>query len=170
MWWFLGSETITFGGVLVCFILYRLRHPEWGGHAAHTIAAAGAFNTLVLLTSSLMVVLAHQAAQSGNGAKAARFLWITLLLGGVFIAVKAYEYSHKIHEGIVPTTNLYWSFYYFMTGLHALHVLVGLLAIGIIAVGAGAGRNLHRVEVVGIYWHFVDLVWIFLFPLLYVSK
>lgn len=170
MWWFLGSETITFGGVLVSFILMRLRHPEWGDEAAHTLTSAGTLNTVILLSSSLLVVLAHQAAQSGNGKRAAGFLWGTLALGLLFLCVKGYEYSHEIHEGFVPAKNLYWAFYFFMTGLHGLHVLVGLIAMAIVAVSSAKGRNLQRVEVVGIYWHFVDVVWIFLFPLLYVSK
>lgn len=170
MWWFLGSEVITFGGVLVSYILMRLRHPEWAEEAAHTLTSAGTVNTVVLLTSSLVVVLAHQAAQAGNGRKAARLLWLTVALGAVFLCIKGYEYTHEIEHGFVPAKSLYWAFYYFMTGLHGLHVLVGLIAMAAIAIPASRGKNLQRVEVVGIYWHFVDVVWIFLFPLLYVSK
>jgi heme/copper-type cytochrome/quinol oxidase subunit 3 len=170
IWWFLASEVVIFGGLICCYLLFRWRHPEWGAEAHHTINAAGAFNTLVLLTSSLSVVLAHQAAVLGNAMKAARMLGYTLIGGGIFLCVKVYEYSHEIHEGMLPSRSLFWSFYYSLTGLHALHVIGGMTAIALVMMAARNGQHLQRVEYVGIYWHFVDVVWIFLFPLLYLAS
>jgi heme/copper-type cytochrome/quinol oxidase subunit 3 len=170
IWWFLASEVVIFGGLISCYILFRWRHPEWSVEAAHTINLAGAFNTLVLLTSSLTMVLAHAAVERRDLPAAARNHGFTLLGGGIFMAVKAYEYSHEILAGFVPAKSLFWSFYYTMTGLHALHVLGGMVAIAIILAAIRRGREPQRVEYVGIYWHFVDIVWIFLFPLLYLAS
>lgn len=169
-WWVIASEIVIFGGLLVCYLLLRLHNVEWADQAAHTNTAAGAFNTFVLLTSSFFVVLAHKAAEEGNGAKANRFLWYTILGGLVFMMVKAYEYTHEIGLGYTLTTNVFWSFYYIATGLHGCHVLAGMVIMAIVGRDAKKGLNLHRVECIGIYWHFVDLVWIFLFPLLYIAK
>ncbi len=167
VWWFLGGEVVLFGGLITCYTLLRLRHPEWAEDAARTILAVGALNTLVLLTSSLTMVLAFAAADEGRRERAARLMGTTMLLGLAFLLVKAFEYGHEVRESLTPTTSLFWSFYYLMTGLHALHVLGGLVVIGIIALGVRRGQNLQRVEYVGLYWHFVDIVWIILFPLLY---
>ncbi|MBI5514148.1 MAG: cytochrome c oxidase subunit 3 [Deltaproteobacteria bacterium] len=170
VWWFLASEIAIFGGAVVCYLLFRLRHPEWSAEAAHTITAAGAINTVVLLTSSLSAVLAHAAAGRGDGPRAARMLWYTVGGGLVFLVVKAYEYTHEISAGMVPSRGLFWAFYFLLTGLHALHVTGGMVALGAVARGAARGQHLGRVELVAIYWHFVDIVWIFLFPLLYLSS
>lgn len=169
MWWVMASEIVIFGGAVVCYLLYRWHHPEWADSAVHTDELIGLINTVFLLTSSLTVVLAHDAAHHGEGGRAKRFMGLTILLGACFLGLKAYEYTHEIHAGFTPVTNLFWSFYYFLTGLHALHIIAGLIAIAIVARGAGKGQNLQRVEYVGIYWHFVDVVWIFLFPLLYLA-
>ncbi len=169
-WWVVGSEIVIFGGLLVCYLLFRLHHKEWGQDAAHTITLAGAFNTFVLLTSSYFVVLAHQAAEAKDGAKASRYLWYTIGGGLVFMMVKAFEYTTDITEGFTIFKSVFWSFYYTATGLHGCHVLAGMIIMGIVAHSAKKGENLHRVECIGIYWHFVDLVWIFLFPLLYIAK
>ncbi|MFW9769856.1 MAG: heme-copper oxidase subunit III [Candidatus Thorarchaeota archaeon] len=170
IWWFLASEIVIFGGLICCYLLFRWRHPEWGAEAVHTLNAAGAFNTLVLLTSSLTVVLAHHAASHGDHRKAANYLVWTLVGGLIFLCVKVYEYSHEIAEGFVPARSLFWSFYYAMTGLHALHVIGGMVAILIVMLAVRKSREPQRVEYVGIYWHFVDVVWIFLFPLLYLAS
>ncbi len=170
IWWFLASEIAIFGGAVACYLLYRLGHPEWAHEASHTINAAGALNTVVLLSSSLSAVLAHQAAERKDGRRAAFLLALTVVAGFIFLGVKVYEYSHEIGAGLLPTKSMYWSFYYLMTGLHALHVIGGMVAIAIVAKGAAHGENLGRVEIVGIYWHFVDIVWIFLFPLLYLAS
>jgi heme/copper-type cytochrome/quinol oxidase subunit 3 len=170
VWWLLASEIVIFGGLIGSYVMLRLHHPHWAAEAAHTNTLAGAFNTLVLLTSSLAAVLAHQAAEERNGARAARLLGGTMLGGLVFMAVKAYEWTHEIAHGFTLFRDVFWSYYYVATGLHGLHVIAGLVIMGIVARDARRGRNLHRVELIGIYWHFVDAVWIFLFPLFYIAK
>ncbi|MEB2312838.1 MAG: cytochrome c oxidase subunit 3 [Sorangiineae bacterium] len=170
VWWLIASEIVIFGGLLTSYVMHRIGHPEFGDYAAHTNTAAGAINTLVLLTSSLAAVLAHQAAGQGDGKKAARLLWFTVLGGVCFLFIKAFEWTHEIREGLVISKNMFWAFYYTATGLHGLHVIVGMIAMMIIARDAAKGRELQRVENVGLYWHFVDVVWIFLFPLLYIAK
>jgi heme/copper-type cytochrome/quinol oxidase subunit 3 len=169
IWWFLASEVVIFGGLIATFLLFRWKHPEWGAEAHHTLNAAGALNTLVLLSSSLTVVLAHEAAQKGEHRRAARLLGLTLLGGTIFLGVKSWEYTHEVLAGFTPVTNLFWSYYYGMTGLHALHVVGGMIAMAFVALAVRQGRRPERVEYVGIYWHFVDVVWIFLFPLLYLA-
>ena len=170
IWWFLASEIVIFGGLIATYVLFRLRHPEWGAMAQNTLTPAGAINTLVLLTSSLTMVLAHGAVEHDDLKRAARHMLITVALGGVFMGIKAFEYGHEIGEGFTPAAGLFWSFYYVMTGLHALHVLGGMFAILAIRQMVVQGKNAQRVELVGIYWHFVDIVWIFLFPLLYLAS
>jgi len=169
IWWFIASEVVIFGGLIATYVLQRWHHPEWSAEAGHTLSLAGALNTLVLLTSSLTMVQAHAAVVENKLKLAARNLSFTLLGGAIFMCVKVYEYSHEIAEGFVPAKSLFWSFYYTMTGLHALHVLGGMVAIAIVRSAALKGRAPQRVEYVGIYWHFVDIVWIFLFPLLYLA-
>jgi len=170
-WWVVASEIVIFGGLIVAFIMYRIRHGEfWAEQAEHTKLYAGALNTLVLLTSSYFAVCAHKAAEAGAGKKAAKLLIRTILLGGVFLCVKAYEYTSEILAGYGPLADLFWSFYYTATGLHGFHVLVGMIILGFVAKDAAKGKNLHRVECIGIYWHFVDVVWIFLFPLFYIAS
>jgi heme/copper-type cytochrome/quinol oxidase subunit 3 len=170
VWWIIGSEIVIFGGLLVSYIMHRLGHPEWAEFASHTNTWAGAFNTLVLLTSSLTAVLAHKAADAGDGPKAARFLRFTMLGGLIFVVVKSFEWTHEIQLGYTITANGFWAFYYTAAGLHALHVIGGVVIMGIISFAAAKNQELQRVELIGLYWHFVDLVWIFLFPLLYIAK
>ena len=170
VWWLLASEVVIFGGLLGSYIMHRVGHPEWAEAAAHTQVWFGAFNTLVLLTSSFTAVLAHQAAESGQGKKAAKYLVMTMGGALTFLLVKSIEWTIEISHGYTITTNTFWSFYYTAAGLHGLHVIAGAIIMGFIAVDAWRGRELQRVELIGIYWHFVDLVWIFLFPLLYIAK
>jgi heme/copper-type cytochrome/quinol oxidase subunit 3 len=170
MWWFLASEIAIFGGLIASYVLCRVAHPEWAEAASHTISAAGAFNTLVLLSSSLTVVLAHAAAQHGELQKAARLVFVTVGGGLVFLGVKAYEYSHEIALGYTPLTDLFWGFYFFMTGLHALHVIAGMTALTVVGLKVRKGELVEGVEYAGMYWHLVDVVWIFLFPLLYLAS
>ena len=170
VWWVLVSEIVIFGGVLVSYVMNRVSHESWGAQAAHTNVWAGAFNTFVLLTSSLFAVLAHQAAERGDGRKAARLLWMTIGGGGVFLIVKSFEWAHEIAHGYTITSSGFWSYYYTAAGLHAFHVLAGMGVMAWVATTAAKNQELHRVENVGIYWHFVDVVWIFLFPLLYIAK
>jgi heme/copper-type cytochrome/quinol oxidase subunit 3 len=170
VWWLLASEVVIFGGVLGSYLMFRLGHPEWADAAAVTNTYIGAINTFVLLTSSFTAVLAHQAAERGDGKKAAGFLVLTIGGALTFLAIKSYEWGYEISHGYTITSNGFWQFYYTAAGLHALHVIAGAIIMGIVAMDAYRGRELQRVELVGIYWHFVDVVWIFLFPLLYIAK
>jgi heme/copper-type cytochrome/quinol oxidase subunit 3 len=170
IWWVIASEIVIFGGLLGSYIMHRIGHPEWAHQSIHTNTWAGAFNTLVLLTSSLCAVLAHQAAEHKDGPKAARLLRFTTLGGLTFLIVKSFEWTHEIREGFTISSNTFWSFYYTAAGLHGLHVIAGMVIMLIVAADAAKNRELQRVENIGIYWHFVDLVWIFLFPLLYIAK
>ena len=170
IWWVIASEIVIFGGLLASYLMHRLGHPEWANYAIHTNTLAGATNTFVLLTSSLFAVLAHQAAERGDGMKAAKLLMATVAGGGVFLVIKAVEWSTEIAHGYTITANGFWSFYYTAAGIHACHVIAGMVIMCILARDAAKNRNLQRVELIGIYWHFVDVVWIFLFPLLYIAK
>jgi len=173
IWWFLASEIMTFGGLLAAFVLCRFAGGGWEAEAAHVSWQIAAVNTLVLLTSSLSMVQAHRAVEEQDRSRAATFLLVTVLLGLTFLGVKAFEYSREIEHGFLPSTAPFWSFYYGLTGLHALHVLAGVIANASLWVVAVRGRGWagveQRVEYAGLYWHFVDVVWIFLFPLVYLS-
>jgi heme/copper-type cytochrome/quinol oxidase subunit 3 len=170
VWWVIGSEIVLFGGLIASYLLRRLLFTHWGEIAAHTNTVAGGCNTFVLLTSSLFVVLAHQAAERQAHRQAARYLWLTVGGGMTFLVIKAYEWSGEIAHGYTLTSNLFWSFYYMATGLHTAHVIVGVLLMARIACHVRRATHLHHVELIGLYWHFVDIVWIFLFPLLYIAK
>ena len=170
LWWVVASEIVIFGGLLASYVIHRIGHPEWASEAAHTQTVFGAVNTFVLLTSSLFAVLGHAAAERGQGKRAANFLWLTILGALAFLVIKAVEWHGEISHGFTITRSGFWSFYYIAAGLHASHVICGAIAMGIVATDAAKGKFLHRVEYVGIYWHFVDIVWIFLFPLLYIAK
>jgi heme/copper-type cytochrome/quinol oxidase subunit 3 len=170
VWWLVASEIVIFGGLLASYVMFRLSHDAFAEQAAHTNTWIGAFNTLVLLTSSLSAVLAHKAAEAGNGPRAARLLWATILGGFVFLVVKGFEWTSEIQHGFTISSNTFWSFYYTAAGIHASHVLAGAIVMMFVARDAAQNRELHRVELAGIYWHFVDIVWIFLFPLLYIAK
>ena len=170
VWWLLASEIFIFGGLITCFVLFKLNGTPGFEDASLTSVTAGAINTFVLLTSSLSVVLAHAAIEKGDQNKSFTFIWYTIGFGLVFLVIKTYEYTGKILHGNTITDNLFWSFYYTMTGLHALHVIGGMVIMALISFDIRKGHNFQRVELVGIYWHFVDLVWIFLFPLLYIAN
>ena len=171
VWWVIASEIVIFGGILGSYIMFRLSHDAFAEHAAHTNTWIGAFNTLVLLTSSLAAVLGHKAADEGNGPRAARMLYLTALGGITFAGIKfLYEWPTELHHGFTISSSTFWSFYYTAAGIHAAHVIAGVIIMLIIAPRAAKGEDLHRVELIGVYWHFVDVVWIFLFPLLYIAK
>ena len=170
VWWLLASEIVIFGGLLASYIMHRLGHPEWGEYASHTNTLAGSVNTFILLTSSLTAVLAHAAAERGDGKRAAKLLLATIGGAVLFLCVKSAEWTYEIMHGYTITANSFWSFYYTAAGIHASHVIVGAICMGFVARDAWRGKELQRVEFVGLYWHFVDIVWIFLFPLLYIAK
>ena len=173
MWWFLASEIMVFGGFIGCYILLRLASTGWAETAAHVSLLLASINTLVLLTSSLTMVLAFAAVENRDRRGVRLFLLLTVLLGLTFLGIKAYEYSTELAKGFTPLAGLFWSFYYAMTGLHALHVLGGVTVNFVLLLMALGGRAWpsvqHRVELAGLYWHFVDIVWIFLFPLIYMT-
>lgn len=170
VWWVVASEIVIFGGLLGSYLMHRLGHPEWASQAVHTNVWAGGLNTLVLLTSSYCAVLAHNAAEMGDGKKAAKLLWFTILGGAIFLTVKSFEWTYEIQNGYTITSGMFWSFYYIAAGIHGCHVIAGMALMVWVAGQARRGVEMQRVELIGIYWHFVDLVWIFLFPLLYIAK
>ena len=170
VWWVIASEIVIFGGIIASYVMYRLSHDSFARDAAETRMWIGAINTFVLLTSSLFAVLGHKAAEEGDGRKAANMLYLTSLGGLTFLVIKTFEWGDKISHGHTLSASPFFSFYYLAAGLHALHVAVGVLIMLIVAQTARRNLELHRVELIGIYWHFVDIVWIFLFPLLYIAK
>ncbi|MGB0639456.1 MAG: cytochrome c oxidase subunit 3 family protein [Myxococcota bacterium] len=186
MWLFLGQEILFFSGLFMAYIAYRWMYPDtWLEGADLLNKQLGTLNTVVLLTSSLTMALAVRAIELGEISKAIRQLWATIGLGVVFLAIKSVEYSHKIHEGMLPgfhfsseglenNGGLFFGIYFALTGLHALHVIIGLgLMVWLIARCKKGLVNKDRyvlAENIGLYWHLVDLVWIFLFPMLYLVR
>ena len=170
VWWVIGSEIVIFGGLLMCYIMYRLTNGHWADEASHTNVYCGAANTFVLLTSSLFAVLAHQAAEQKDRIKTFTFIWLTIGGGLTFLAIKTYEWTTEIMHGYTMGKSLFWGFYYTAAGLHGLHVIAGLAVMAWISFDVLKGKHFNRVELIGLYWHFVDIVWIFLFPLLYIAK
>jgi cytochrome c oxidase subunit 3 len=183
MWVFLATEVLFFGALLTAFSAYRWAHARAFALAAGRMRLRlGALNTGVLLTSSLSMAAAVHLAREGRARAAARALLATGLMGGAFLAVKGVEYAGHVRDGLWPgpafagagPERLFFAFYFCLTGLHALHVIVGLAAVG--AAGASCLRRADGsepgalVENVGLYWHFVDVVWIWLFPLLYLLR
>jgi len=186
MWAFLITEIMFFGGLFLGYIIYRTAYPAAFAEASRLLDyQLGAINTAVLICSSLTMVLAVRAAQMGQRRGLIVFLLLTILLGGVFLGNKVVEYSHKFHDHLVPGPNfgpeaplahpqqveLFFGFYFGMTGLHALHMIIGIVVLFILVVQAWRGRfsqdYFTPIDITGLYWHFVDIVWIFLFPLLY---
>lgn len=170
VWMVIASEIPIFGGLLAGYLMNRVAHPEWAENAADLNIWIGAFNTLVLLASSLAAMLAQVSAEAGNGKLAALRLRLAAGGGLLFLAVKAYEWGVKIAAGHVPSAGGYWGFYYAATGLHALHIIVGVVILLIVAWQVEKNIELHRAELIGLYWHFVDVVWFFLFHLFYIVR
>lgn len=170
MWVFLSSEIILFGGLLGSCVLFRLSYEQWREYAAHVNWLLGSLNTFILITSSLTIVLAHRAASNDNYSAVRWYLFLTIIMGLAFLGNKAIEYSHEIHNGYTLTKGPFWMFYYGITGLHGLHVLAGVIINSIVFYLVLEGRKcIHFIENAGLYWHFVDIVWIFVFPLFYLS-
>ncbi len=190
MWLFLVQEILFFSGLFLAYFIFRYLYPEVFLAAHYRLSVPlGSLNTVILLTSSLTMALAVRAAQVGEKGQLKFFLFLTMLLAFGFLVVKYFEYSHKIHEGLLPLSffgksfsakglpenaHIFFALYFVMTGMHGLHVLVGIGLIFWIYLRAKRGdfgpHYFTPVENVGLYWHFVDLVWIFLFPLLYLVK
>lgn len=170
VWWLIASEVMIFGGAVGSYILARAASQGWSAEAAHLSTAMATVNTLVLLTSSMTMAMAFAAYKKTDQRGVRTFLLLTILLGLAFLGIKGYEYTSHILEGLIPWSGAFWSFYYLLTGLHALHVIAGLIVNLILWLAARKGLGTgYRIEIAGLYWHFVDIVWIFLFPLLYLS-
>ena len=184
MWIFLIGEVMFFGGLFTGYGVYRLRYPQVFAEAAHHLdIVLGTINTVVLITSSLTMALAVQGAQVADRRNVMRFLAVTIILGCVFLGIKGFEYAHKAHEHLLPGTSfqyhsaahagparIFFSFYFVMTGVHAAHLVIGIIVMLILAVMSGrqrAAMSSNSIEAVGLYWHLVDIIWIFLFPMLY---
>ena len=185
MWIFIAQEVMFFGGLLMAYLLYRVWYPEaWSVGSEVLNVRLGGLNTVVLIASSLTMALAVRAAQTGSPGATVRWLLVTMTLGLTFLGGKFFEYKEKfeLHEvpGIdfhfadpnaPPQVQIFFSLYFALTGLHALHMVVGFVLLAVIAWMAHKRRFspdwYTPVEMSGLYWHFVDIVWIFLFPLLY---
>ena len=184
MWIFLCTEVMFFGALFLGFSVYRAAYPEAFAEAGrHTNLLLGSLNTAVLLTSGLTMVLAVHAAQTGRRKAQIALLLLTMLLGAVFLGVKSSEYYEEYTAHLLPALNfqypgadaehaeLYFYFYFVMTGLHALHIVVGICVLAVMTLLSWRRRfspaYYTPVELTGLYWGFVDIVWVFLFPLLY---
>jgi cytochrome c oxidase subunit 3 len=186
MWVFLVTEILFFGGALTAYMIYRMWYPQAFAVASSEIAILpGAINTGVLILSSLTMALAVHAAQTGERQKIMFFIAVTMVLGAAFLGIKGYEYHEKYLEGHIPGLGLpfrfepefyrpaqiFFSLYFVLTGLHALHMIVGLGIMTWMFIWVKQDiitpEYYAPIEVAGLYWHFVDIVWIFLFPLLY---
>jgi cytochrome c oxidase subunit 3 len=184
MWIFLATEILFFGGMFLGYTVYRAIYPHAFGEAScHLDILLGSINTAVLLCSSLTMAMAVHSAQVGSRRLIVLFLVFTLLLGAAFLGIKFYEYYEKYEEHLIPGKNFMWEgsdpthvslfylFYFIMTGMHALHMIIGigLMAVLIALTRLGKFNSVYYapIELGGLYWHFVDIVWVFLFPLLY---
>ncbi len=184
IWAFLITEIMFFGGLFTLFSVYVSLHAEgFAEGSKHLDLLLGTVNTAVLIGSSFTMAMAVKSAQLGQRKPLLGFLVLTMFLGCVFIGIKGIEYTHKFEQHLVPGSNfhfdspvaqnvqLFFSFYFAMTGLHALHMVVGVGILTWLLVHSWQGRfsptYFWPVEVSGLYWHFVDIVWIFLFPILY---
>ncbi|MCF7805860.1 MAG: cytochrome c oxidase subunit 3 family protein [Candidatus Marinimicrobia bacterium] len=184
MWIFLLTEILLFGGLFGFYVFFRAWNPEMFINAhEHLNRVLGGINTVVLIVSSLTIALAIRSIQLNEKKKTMWFLATTILLAVVFLVIKYFEYEHKFHLGQLPgqfytytgiegtNPHIFFSVYFAMTGLHGLHVIFGILAIGWVLWRTKKGEfsaEYHTpVEMVGLYWHLVDIIWIFLFPLLY---
>jgi cytochrome c oxidase subunit 3 len=172
IWAFLATEVLLFGGLFTTYIVYRLKYPElfYSEHLKLS-RPLGMVNTLVLITSSLTMALGIAAIKRGKQVAARIYIALTILMACGFLGVKYVEWSEDFAHGLYPGTNLFFSLYFMMTGLHGIHVIAGIVALSCILVMAFRGKFSEDystpVEISGLYWHFVDLVWIYLFPLLY---
>lgn len=190
IWLFMVTEILMFGGLFVGYLIYHNMYPEMFKLGSTFLDwRMGAFNTIVLLLSSWTMAMSINLIQRGENKKATTALAVTILCGFIFMIVKYFEYTHKIHEGLLPgkffsyahltgeaietgkNLGMYFGFYFCMTGLHGIHVFIGMSLIGWVLYRNIRGdfdpHYFTAVEGVGIFWHIVDLIWIFLFPLLY---
>jgi cytochrome c oxidase subunit III len=184
MWVFLATEVMFFGGMFACYFVYRHWYLQAFASASnHLDVLLGGINTAVLICSSFTMALAVHSAETGRRKPLINFLLLTIVLGLAFLGIKFYEYHTKFVEHLVPGSafkfedslarqaEIFFSFYFAMTGMHAVHMIIGIGLLTALVLKARRGRfsaAYHTpVELTGLYWHFVDIVWIFLFPLLY---
>jgi cytochrome c oxidase subunit 3 len=185
MWVFVGSEAMLFGAIMLVFFVARISYgPAFAVASKHLSLTLGTVNTAVLITSSFTMALAHFCSEARQWRAAVLALGTTALLGVVFLAIKGTEYAMEFHEGIAPVLGapftfngpdpvhaaFFFSLYFAMTALHGLHLVCGILVLaGVLALwrAADPSSRVRRVQAVGLYWHFVDIVWMFLFPVLY---
>jgi len=173
IWLFLASEVMLFGALFSTYVLLRIGSTDWpvGSHVLNV--PIGTFNTIVLIASSVTMVLSWASLKDNNFGKFKLYLGLTILLALLFLGVKGFEYQAKFAHHKFPATSTYLAIYFTLTGLHALHIIGGVI-VNTYFWGPGSKmwqsdpeRFTNRIEVAGLYWHFVDLVWIFLFPVLY---
>lgn len=176
MWLFIVSDSITFGAVLVCYAYLRVASPDWPTPFHLSSIINGSIMTFVLLSSSVTMVAAVEAAKSGRTAASIRWLAATMLGGVLFDILHIREWLGLIHEGLRLYSNpwgssLFGAAFFTLTGLHMTHVTIGVIYLCVVAVGFGRGKfTSDDVEISGLYWHFVDLVWMFIFPLVYLMS
>lgn len=173
VWLFLASEVMLFGGLFSAYIMLRTGVTDWPlGYTLLNVPLA-TFNTVVLITSSVTMVMAWASLELKNFSKFRLYMALTILLALVFLVVKAFEYTHKFEHHHFPSTSNFYAIYFLITGLHGLHILGGVIVnTYLLLPGSKLWKSnpvqfTGRVEAAGLYWHFVDLVWIFLFPVLY---
>lgn len=186
MWVFLATEIMFFGPIFLAYAVGRLHLPEaFIAAGRHTDVLLGTINTMVLLTSSAAIAMSTECVRDGAMRLARRLMWLTVVLGCAFLAIKGYEYAKDLREGLFPGPSfhaaglsgemgarLFFFLYFVATGLHALHLTVGICLVLVVqwqAARAPAVPLARRLEVTALYWHFVDVVWVFLFPILYLA-
>ncbi|MBI5629501.1 MAG: heme-copper oxidase subunit III [Elusimicrobia bacterium] len=171
VWLFLASEVMLFATLFTTYLVLRLGSASWPRGWETLNVPLAMMNTFVLITSSVTMVLAYAKAVERDLAGFRKFMGITILLGFAFLAVKSVEYGTKFHHHHYPSTNIFFAIYFTMTGLHGLHVIGGIIVNSALYYLSGKEWDhplfVGRVEGAGLYWHFVDIVWIFLFPALY---
>jgi nitric oxide reductase NorE protein len=173
MWFFILGDLLIFGAYFVCYMFYRGQNQELFLQSQHYLnQGIGVINTVILLTSSLFVALATESAREGRAGHALRLMGVAFAFGLAFPILKMVEWLPKLSAGITPGENLFFTFYYLMTGMHLCHVVLGLVILGFVMrdLRASGGPNVTFVETGAIYWHMVDLLWIILFALLYLMR
>lgn len=175
IWLFLASEVMLFGSLFSSYVLLRTGAPSWPHQSTFLDVRLATINTVILISSSATMVLAWAALKAEQFQVFRIYLGATILLGLAFLGVKGVEYHEKFAHHLLPATNNFFGMYFTLTGLHALHVVAGLV-VNLYLWGPGArmwrsepARFRNRIETAGLYWHFVDVVWIFLFPVLYLT-
>jgi heme/copper-type cytochrome/quinol oxidase subunit 3 len=176
IWVFLASEIMLFGGLFSAYVFLRMAAPVgdfayWGSKLSIPMATV---NTLVLISSSVTVIMSWASLKMKDFEKYKMYMGLTLLCAFIFLVIKYFEYTGKFHHGIYPSSSTFMGIYFTLTGLHGLHIIGGMIVMGYFWLPFGnkmwqsdPERFTNRIEVAGLYWHFVDLVWIFLFPILY---